>query len=128
MRSLVRTGLLSPSSFLAQWAISLVVNVLATLCIFVRLYRIANGPQKFEQTFSTEFERQRERWLKPIFTIVEFRWISKNYHWVRKVRRAYIAKGIIAGILILAAIAFAISFKIATNVGGTYYIAFLDSW
>ncbi|KZV61301.1 hypothetical protein PENSPDRAFT_593004 [Peniophora sp. CONT] len=55
--------------------------------------------------------------LSAIFTIVEFRWISKNYHWVIKVRRAYVAKALIAGVLIIAAIVYAICFTIAKNVG-----------
>jgi len=55
--------------------------------------------------------------LSAIFTIVEFMWISKNYHWVRKVRRAYIAKAFIAGTLIVAAIAYGICFSIAPNAG-----------
>ena len=58
--------------------------------------------------------------LSAIFTIVEFRWISKNYHWVRKVRRAYVAKAFIAGILILAAIGYAICFKFARGGGGAF--------
>lgn len=59
--------------------------------------------------------------LSAIFTIVEFRWISKNYHWVRKVRRAYVAKALIAGSLILAAIAYGITFSIQKNAGGASF-------
>ncbi|KAI0749424.1 Frag1/DRAM/Sfk1 family-domain-containing protein [Daedaleopsis nitida] len=46
--------------------------------------------------------------LSAIFTVLEFRWISKDFIEVRKLKAAYIAKGIIACILILLAIAFAV--------------------
>ncbi|KAI0267704.1 Frag1/DRAM/Sfk1 [Gloeopeniophorella convolvens] len=46
--------------------------------------------------------------LSAIFTIIEYRWLSKEYRWAAQLRRAYIAKAIIAGVLIILAIAFAI--------------------
>ncbi|KAI0714304.1 Frag1/DRAM/Sfk1 family-domain-containing protein [Cerioporus squamosus] len=45
--------------------------------------------------------------LSAIFTVAEYRWISRDFVEVRKLRAAYLTKGIIAGILILLAIAFA---------------------
>jgi len=64
--------------------------------------------------------------LSAVFSICEFRWISHNYEYVREVRFAYITKGVIAGILIVLAIAYAITFKLASSVGGVleWIIAF----
>lgn len=47
--------------------------------------------------------------LSAIFSILEYRWISHTFTELRKLRNAYIAKGVIAGVLILCAIAFAAS-------------------
>jgi Co/Zn/Cd efflux system component len=47
--------------------------------------------------------------LSAIFTILEFRWISKDFHGVRRLRIAYIMKGVIATVLIALSIAFAVS-------------------
>ena len=52
----------------------------------------------------------------------QYRWISKDFVELRKLRMAYIGKGIIALILILLAIAFAIALFQATDVGGTLTI------
>jgi len=72
--------------------------------------------------------------LSAIFTIFEFRWISKEFVEVKKLKRAYIIKAIIAGLLILLAIGFAIALyqgskhdnERATFVGGVleWVIAF----
>jgi hypothetical protein len=48
--------------------------------------------------------------LSAVFSIIEFRWIAKDFKGARRLRRAYIMKGIIAGILIILAIAFGVSF------------------
>ncbi|KAG5652768.1 hypothetical protein H0H81_003706 [Sphagnurus paluster] len=55
--------------------------------------------------------------LSAIFTVIEFRWISKDFRDVRKLKIAYIAKAIIATILILLAIAFAVALFRNNNVG-----------
>jgi hypothetical protein len=44
--------------------------------------------------------------LSAIFTCIEYRWISKDFHYLRQLRTAYIAKGIIVSILVVLAIAF----------------------
>ena len=64
--------------------------------------------------------------LSAIFTIVEYRWINKDYDGQRKLRIAYIAKGIIAVILIILAIVFAITLYTTANVGAVieWVIAF----
>ncbi|KAI0368675.1 hypothetical protein BV20DRAFT_969066 [Pilatotrama ljubarskyi] len=55
--------------------------------------------------------------LSAIFTVSEYRWISHDFVEIRKLKHAYIAKGTIAGILILLAIAFAITLFQATDPG-----------
>ncbi|KAI0649435.1 Frag1/DRAM/Sfk1 family-domain-containing protein [Trametes meyenii] len=55
--------------------------------------------------------------LSAIFTVVEYRWISHDFVEIRKLKIAYVAKGIIAGILIVLAIAFAITLFQATDPG-----------
>lgn len=64
--------------------------------------------------------------LSAIFTVVEYRWIAQDYRDMRKLRRAYIAKAIIASILIVLGIAFGITLFYAPNVGGVieWIIAF----
>jgi len=64
--------------------------------------------------------------LSAIFTVLEYRWISKDFVEVRKLRRAYWAKSIIAGILILLAVAFAFTLYYVPDVGGVieWIIAF----
>jgi hypothetical protein len=57
--------------------------------------------------------RKRERvfsWLAILGSVIGFRWIAKDFKGARRLRRAYIMKGIIAGILIILAIAFGVSF------------------
>ncbi|KAI0346168.1 hypothetical protein BDW22DRAFT_1405114 [Trametopsis cervina] len=55
--------------------------------------------------------------LSAIFTVIETRWISKDFVDLRKLKFAYMMKGIIATILILCAIAFAIALFEAKDVG-----------
>ncbi|RPD59993.1 hypothetical protein L226DRAFT_463244 [Lentinus tigrinus ALCF2SS1-7] len=55
--------------------------------------------------------------LSAIFTVVEYHWISRDFDEVRKLRAAYIAKGVIAGILILLAIVFAALLFTITDAG-----------
>ncbi|KAI0326617.1 hypothetical protein GY45DRAFT_1258704 [Cubamyces sp. BRFM 1775] len=55
--------------------------------------------------------------LSAIFTVIEYRWISHDFVEIRKLKILYIAKGTIAGILILLAIAFAITLFQATDPG-----------
>ncbi|KAI0077034.1 hypothetical protein K474DRAFT_1662112 [Panus rudis PR-1116 ss-1] len=58
--------------------------------------------------------------LSAIFTVIEYRWISKDFGEIRKLKLAYVMKGVIAGILILLAIAFAIALYQATDVGAVF--------
>ena len=64
--------------------------------------------------------------LSAIFTIVEYRWINKDYDGQRELRIAYIAKGFIAIVLIIFAIVFAITLYTTENVGAVieWVIAF----
>ncbi|OSD06456.1 hypothetical protein PYCCODRAFT_933517 [Trametes coccinea BRFM310] len=55
--------------------------------------------------------------LSAIFTVIEYRWISHDFVEIKKLKKAYLAKGTIAGILILLAIAFAITLFQATDPG-----------
>ncbi|KZT21674.1 hypothetical protein NEOLEDRAFT_1040832, partial [Neolentinus lepideus HHB14362 ss-1] len=55
--------------------------------------------------------------LSAIFTIAEYRWISKDFVEVRRLKIAYIAKAIIATALIVLAIAFGITLYESTNAG-----------
>ncbi|KAK1219368.1 hypothetical protein PQX77_017892 [Marasmius sp. AFHP31] len=47
--------------------------------------------------------------ISAIFTIIEYRWLSKDYWGVRELRAMYKAKAIIASILIILAIAFGVT-------------------
>ncbi|KAJ8502927.1 hypothetical protein ONZ45_g11319 [Pleurotus djamor] len=55
--------------------------------------------------------------LSAIFTVIEYRWISKDYDEERYLRKAYAAKAIIAGVLIVLAIAFAVAMFHSYDVG-----------
>ncbi|KAI0635809.1 Frag1/DRAM/Sfk1 family-domain-containing protein [Trametes polyzona] len=55
--------------------------------------------------------------LSAIFTVIEYRWISRDFVEIRKLKTLYIVKGTIALILILLAIAFAITLFQATDPG-----------
>ncbi|KIK62484.1 hypothetical protein GYMLUDRAFT_198239 [Collybiopsis luxurians FD-317 M1] len=55
--------------------------------------------------------------LSAIFSIVEFRWISKDFQYHRLLKRSYWMKAIVAGILIILAVAFAITEFTNVNVG-----------
>ncbi|TEB25199.1 hypothetical protein FA13DRAFT_1637708 [Coprinellus micaceus] len=55
--------------------------------------------------------------LSAIFTIVEYRWIKKDFALARELKIAYIAKALIASALILLAIAFGITLYYAGDVG-----------
>ncbi|KAH9945367.1 Frag1/DRAM/Sfk1 [Epithele typhae] len=55
--------------------------------------------------------------LSAIFTVTEYRWISHEFDEIRKLKIAYVVKGSIATILILLAIAFAVTLFVAVNVG-----------
>jgi len=48
----------------------------------------------------------------------QYKWLSRNYADVRKLRQAYIAKGIIATILIVFSVAFTIGMYTDADVGG----------
>lgn len=56
--------------------------------------------------------------LSAIFTVVEYRWVAQDHPRMHELRRAYIAKAIIAGALILLAIAFGITLFCAPDIGG----------
>lgn len=64
--------------------------------------------------------------LSAIFTIIEYRWISRDFVEVHKLKHAYIAKGIIAIILIILAIVFAITLYTTNDVAAVieWVIAF----
>jgi len=55
--------------------------------------------------------------LSAFFTCIEYRWISKDFRYLRQLRTAYVAKGVIAGILVILAVAFAVTLFTAPNVG-----------
>jgi len=55
--------------------------------------------------------------LSAIFTIIEYYWLSKDFPEVRRLQYAYIAKAIIASILICLAIAFGVALYNSTNAG-----------
>lgn len=44
--------------------------------------------------------------ISAIFTVLEFRWLNKNYTHSRRLRRSYITKAVIVSVLIVLAIAF----------------------
>ncbi|OAX32939.1 hypothetical protein K503DRAFT_566667 [Rhizopogon vinicolor AM-OR11-026] len=56
--------------------------------------------------------------LSVIFTVLEYYWLAQDYTDIYRLRRAYLAKAIIGGILIVLAIAFGITLYYASNVGG----------
>lgn len=64
--------------------------------------------------------------LSAIFTIIEYRWISHDFVELRKLKLAYVIKGIIAGLLIILAVVFAITLYTANDVGAVveWVIAF----
>ncbi|KAF9048465.1 Frag1/DRAM/Sfk1 [Panaeolus papilionaceus] len=64
--------------------------------------------------------------LSAIFTIAEYRYISKDFEGLRELRAAYIAKGIITTILVTLAIAFGVTLSRAKDVGAVieWVIAF----
>ncbi|KAJ3505479.1 hypothetical protein NLJ89_g7392 [Agrocybe chaxingu] len=55
--------------------------------------------------------------LSAIFTVIEYRWISKDFAEHRQVKTAYCAKAAIASILIILAIGFAVALFSAPNAG-----------
>ncbi|EIW57442.1 uncharacterized protein TRAVEDRAFT_169230 [Trametes versicolor FP-101664 SS1] len=55
--------------------------------------------------------------MSAIFTVIEYRWLSRDFVELRKLKTLYIVKGTIAAILILLAIAFAIALFEATDPG-----------
>ncbi|KAK0193700.1 Frag1/DRAM/Sfk1 [Armillaria mellea] len=55
--------------------------------------------------------------ISAIFTVIEFRWLSRDFRHVRTLKIAYLAKAIIATILILLAFAFGVALYQSTNVG-----------
>ncbi|KAJ4480040.1 Frag1/DRAM/Sfk1 [Lentinula aciculospora] len=58
--------------------------------------------------------------LSAIFTVVEFRWIHKDFQYAPLLKRSYWMKSVIAGVLIILAIAFAgTEFKVV-NVGAIF--------
>jgi len=65
-------------------------------------------------------------WLTAIFSVVEYRWLSKDYPYTGRLRLAYRIKGAIAFILILLSVAFGVAMYKAVNVGAVleWVIAF----
>jgi hypothetical protein len=55
--------------------------------------------------------------LSAIFTVVEYRWISKDFNGFKELQTAYRAKSMIAGILIILAIAFGVALYKSTDAG-----------
>ncbi|PIL35690.1 hypothetical protein GSI_02420 [Ganoderma sinense ZZ0214-1] len=64
--------------------------------------------------------------LSAIFTIAEFHFISRDFEEIRRLRYAYIVKGVIVAVLILLAIAFTVALYTASNAGAVleWIIAF----
>ncbi|KAM5531010.1 hypothetical protein V8D89_015337 [Ganoderma adspersum] len=64
--------------------------------------------------------------LSAIFTIAEFHFISRDYEEIRTLKCAYIVKGVIVAVLVLLAIAFAVTLYTAGNAGAVleWIIAF----
>jgi len=56
-------------------------------------------------------------WFTAIFSVVEYRWLSKDYPDTRRLRLAYKIKGIMALLLILLSIAFGVAMYKAEDVG-----------
>ncbi|KAF9790911.1 Frag1/DRAM/Sfk1 [Thelephora terrestris] len=65
-------------------------------------------------------------WFTAIFSVVEYRWLSKDYAHAGRIRLAYKIKGTMAVLLILLSIAFGVALFKATNVGAVleWIIAF----
>ncbi|KAK0204713.1 Frag1/DRAM/Sfk1 [Desarmillaria ectypa] len=55
--------------------------------------------------------------ISAIFTVIEFRWLSRDFQHVRTLKIAYLVKAIVATILILLAFAFGVALYQSTNVG-----------
>ncbi|PBL03738.1 hypothetical protein ARMGADRAFT_979108 [Armillaria gallica] len=55
--------------------------------------------------------------ISALFTVIEFRWLSRDFRDVRTLKMAYLAKAIIATILILLAFAFGVALYKSINVG-----------
>ncbi|KAJ6630968.1 Frag1/DRAM/Sfk1 family-domain-containing protein [Mycena sp. CBHHK59/15] len=55
--------------------------------------------------------------LSAFFTVLEYRWISKDFQYLRQLRTAYVAKGVIASILVVLGVAFGIALFAATDAG-----------
>lgn len=56
--------------------------------------------------------------LSVIFTILEHRWLARDYPDIYRLRRAYLAKAVIGAVLIVLAVAFGITLYYAGDVGG----------
>ncbi|KAH0834242.1 hypothetical protein J3R83DRAFT_11570 [Lanmaoa asiatica] len=56
--------------------------------------------------------------LSAIFTVIEFRWLARDYAEIEKLKRAYIAKAVIGLTLVVLAVAFGGTLFYAPNVGG----------
>jgi len=65
-------------------------------------------------------------WLTAIFAVAEYRWLSKDYPYTRRLRLAYRIKGTIALALILLSVAFGVAMYKAPEVGAVleWVIAF----
>ncbi|KAH7928054.1 hypothetical protein BV22DRAFT_226996 [Leucogyrophana mollusca] len=55
--------------------------------------------------------------ISALFTILEYRWLAHDFADVRQLKRAYLAKAIIAGALIACAVAFGVALYYAQEVG-----------
>ncbi|KAF9226201.1 hypothetical protein BS17DRAFT_776875 [Gyrodon lividus] len=64
--------------------------------------------------------------LSALFTVLEFKWLTHDYADMQKLRRAYIAKAVIGGTLVLLAIVFGVALFYAPDAGGVieWVIAF----
>jgi len=58
--------------------------------------------------------------ISAIFSVVEYKWLSRDYEDAQKLRYAYIAKAILATSLIVLAVAFAIGMYTDVNVGAVF--------
>ncbi|KIJ15157.1 hypothetical protein PAXINDRAFT_12073 [Paxillus involutus ATCC 200175] len=57
--------------------------------------------------------------LSALFTVLEYRWLAHDYAHMHKLRRAYIAKAVIGGTLVVLAIVFGVAMFYAPSVGAS---------
>nr|GAT50192.1 predicted protein [Mycena chlorophos] len=65
--------------------------------------------------------------ISALFTVVEYRWLSKDYEFLRELRIAYVVKGVFVLVLVALAIAFGVLLETNLNAGAVveWTISFL---